>query len=269
MAIGVFDSGLGGLTVLKAAMEKLPEQAFVYFGDNANTPYGSRTDAEIYDLTIAGVTRLFDAGCDLVILACNTAAAVALHDLQVNWLASDKRVLGVFVPIIEELTRRDWGDNSPPTHTGLRNVALFATPATVSSGAFARELKFRARDVEVVGEACVGLVAAIEEGDSLGAEALVDAHVNTLLETLPEPQAAVLGCTHYPLVEERFRAALPETTRVLSQGTIVADSLADYLERHPRFVENGKVRYLTSGDPVDVGRSAELFLGHSVPFRAA
>jgi len=269
MAIGVFDSGLGGLTVLQAAMERLPQQAFVYYGDNANTPYGSRTDAEIYNLTIAGVTRLFDAGCDLVILACNTAAAVALHDLQVNWLAPDKRVLGVFVPIIEELTRRDWGDNSPPTHTGLRNVALFATPATVSSGAFARELKFRARDVEVVGEACVGLVGAIEEGDSLGADALVDAHVKTLLEVLPEPQAAVLGCTHYPLVEERFRAALPETTRVLSQGTIVADSLADYLARHPRFVENGDVRYLTSGDPVEVGRSAELFLGHSVPFRAA
>lgn len=269
MAIGVFDSGLGGLTVLKAAMDKLPDQAFVYYGDNANTPYGSRDDAEIYDLTIAGVERLFSAGCDLVILACNSASAVALHDLQVNWLAPDKRVLGVFVPMIEELTRRDWGDNSPPTHTGLHNVALFATPATVSSGAFSRELKFRARDVEVVGEACVGLVAAIEEGDTTGAEALVDAHVATLLETLPTPQAAVLGCTHYPLVEARFRAALPDSTRVLSQADIVSDSLTDYLLRHPRFVENGGVQYLTSGDPREVSRSAELFLGRSVPFFAA
>lgn len=269
MAVGVFDSGLGGLTVLKAAMKTLPDQAFVYFGDNANAPYGSKTDAEIYDLTIAGVSRLFDAGCDLVIIACNSASAVALHDLQVNWLSPDKRVLGVFVPMIEELTSRDWGDNSPPTHTGLRNVALFATPATVSSGAFSRELKFRARDVEVVGEACVGLAAAIEEGDTIGAEALVDAHVATLLETLPNPQAAVLGCTHYPLVEERFRAALPASTRLLSQPDLVAESLADYLKRHPRFVESGDVTYLTSGDPVDVSRSAERFLGHSLPFRAA
>ena len=269
MAIGVFDSGLGGLTVLKAAMKKLPEQAFVYYGDNANTPYGSKTDVEIYDLTIAGVTRLFEAGCDLVILACNSASAVALHDLQMNWLTPDKRVLGVFVPMIEELTRRDWGDNSPPTHTGLKNVALFATPATVSSGAFERELKFRARDVDVIGEACVGLVAAIEEGDSLGAEALVDAHVATLLETLPNPQAAVLGCTHYPLVEERFRAALPKSTRILVQPEIVADSLEDYLRRHPRFVAHGDVSYLTSGDPVEVSRSAERFLGHSLTFSAA
>ena len=269
MAISVFDSGLGGLTVLKAAVDKLPDQAFVYYGDNANAPYGSKTDAEIYALTIAGVTRLFDAGCDLVILACNSASAVALHDLQVNWLTPDKRVLGVFVPMIEELTRRDWGDNSPPTHTGLQNVALFATPATVSSGAFERELKFRARDVDVVGEACVGLAAAIEEGDSLGAEALVDAHVATLLEMLPNPQAAILGCTHYPLVEERFRAALPPSTRLLSQPAIVADSLADYVRRYPRFVENGGVTYLTSGDPVEVSRSAELFLGHSLTFTAA
>lgn len=168
MAIGVFDSGLGGLTVLKSAMDKMPDQAFVYYGDNANAPYGSKTDAEIYNLTIAGVTRLFEAGCDLVILACNSASAVALHDLQVNWLTPDKRVLGVFVPMIEELTSRDWGDNSPPTHTGLQNVALFATPATVSSGAFERELKFRARDVEVVGEACVGLAAALKRVTAWG-----------------------------------------------------------------------------------------------------
>ncbi len=269
MPVGVFDSGLGGLTILRAAMKKLPDQAFVYYGDNANTPYGSKIDAEIYDLTTSGVTRLFDEGCDLVILACNSASAVALHDLQVNWLEDDKRVLGVFVPMIEELTRRDWGDNSPPTHTGLHDVALFATPATVASGAFERELKFRARDVEVVGEPCVGLVAAIEEGDTLAAEALVDAHVATLLETLPNPQAAVLGCTHYPLVEARFRAALPATTRVLMQPNIVADSLADYLQRHSRFAEQGGVTYLTSGNPVEVSRSAQIFLGQSIRFNAA
>lgn len=269
MAVGVFDSGLGGLTVLHAAMEKLPDQAFVYFGDNANAPYGVRTSQEIYDLTIAGVKRLFSAGCDLVIIACNSASAVALHDLQVDWLKGDRRVLGVFVPMIEELTNRDWGDNAPPTHTGLHDVALFATPATVESGAFGRELKFRARDVEVFGEACVGLAGAIEEGDTVGAEALVDAHVATLLERLPEPQAAVLGCTHYPLLEDRFRKALPEGTKVLSQPDIVSDSLVDYLRRHPRFVESGGVTYLTSGDPLETGRRAEMFLGKTLPFSAA
>jgi len=269
MAVGVFDSGLGGLTVLHAAMEKLPQQAFVYYGDNANAPYGSKTPEEVYDLTCAGAQRLFDAGCDLVIIACNTASAVALHDLQVNWLKDDKRVLGVFVPMIEELTSRNWGDNSPPTHTGLHDVALFATPATVASGAFERELKFRARDVEVVAQACVGLAAAIEEGDTVGAEALVYAHVATLLQDLPKPQAAVLGCTHYPLVEDKFRAALPDGTRILSQPDIVSDSLVDYLERHPRFKESGGVTYLTSGNPVETGRSAEMFLGKSLPFVSA
>lgn len=269
MPVGIFDSGLGGLTILEKAIAKLPDQAFVYYGDNANTPYGGKPADEIYDLTIAGVERLFAAGCDLVVLACNTASAVALHDLQVNWLTGDRRVLGVFVPMIEELTNRDWGDNGAPTHTGLHNVALFATPATIDSGAFTRELKFRARDVDVVSEACVGLVAAIEEGDTAGAEALVKAHVVSLLEKLPEPQAAVLGCTHYPLVEAEFRATLPNSTRVLSQPEIVADSLADYLERHPKFAENGPVTYITSGNPTETGRRAELFLGRSVPFHAA
>lgn len=269
MPVGIFDSGLGGLTILEKAVEKLPDQAFVYYGDSANTPYGGKDAGEIYDLTIAGVERLFSEDCDLVVLACNTASAVALHDLQVNWLKGDRRVLGVFVPMIEELTSRDWGDNTPPTHTGLHNVALFATPATIDSGAFKRELKFRARDVNVVAEACVGLVDAIENGDTVGTEALVKAHVETLLETLPEPQAAVLGCTHYPLVEAEFRAVLPVSTRVLSQPEIVADSLANYLERHPNFAEKGAVSYLTSGNPAETRRRAELFLGQSVPFRAA
>lgn len=269
MAIGVFDSGLGGLTVLRALQERLPGQAFVYLGDNANAPIGSKPAAEITEITKNGVQRLFDAGCDLVILACNTASAVALHDLQVNWLTGDRRILGVFVPVIEELTSRDWGDNTPPTHTGLRNVALFATPATVESGAFERELKFRARDVDVVAEACIGLVNAIEEGDTTGAEALVDAHVTSLLEHLPDPQAAVLGCTHYPLLEARFRAALPDSTRLVSQPEIVADSLADYLARHPQFVEAGSTRYLTTGNVAQISRRAAQFLGHALPFTAA
>lgn len=266
MPVGIFDSGLGGLTVLEAAKKRLPDQAFVYYGDSENAPYGSKSKDEIYDLTIKGVKTLFRNGCDLVILACNTASAVALHDLQVNWLEGDRRVLGVFVPMIEELTRRDWGDNTPPTHTGLHDVALFATPATVSSGAFERELKFRARDVKVVSQACVGLVNAIESGDTVGAETLVKSHVNTVLEQLPEPQAAILGCTHFPLMEDTFRATLPSSTRLVSQPEVVADSLADYLQRHSRFVEKGDVKYLTSGNPSETGKMAEVFLGRRLQF---
>lgn len=271
MTIGVFDSGLGGLTVLAAMTLRLPGQDFVYLGDNANAPYGRRSPEEIYALTVAGVQRLFDEGCTLVVLACNTASAVALHDLQVGWLdPTERRVLGVFVPVIEHLTRRDWGDNTPPTHTGLRDVALFATPATVASGAFPRELKFRARDVRVEAQPCAGLVEAIEAGDLGRAGEVARAHVAALLERLPAPQSAVLGCTHYPLVEAAFRAALPPGTALLSQPDLVSDSLSDYLRRHPRFRGGtGAVRYLTTGDPAEVGRRAAVFTGATLDFAPA
>jgi glutamate racemase len=271
MPIGVFDSGLGGLTVLAAMTRRLPEQDFVYLGDNANAPYGGRGPAEIYDLTIAGVKRLFREGCGLVILACNTASAVALHDVQTRWLdPTERRVLGVFVPVIEHLTRRDWGDDGPPTHTGLRDVALFATQATVASGAFPRELKFRARDVTVAPQACAGLVEAIEAGDLDRAGEIARLHVAALLARLPAPQAAVLGCTHYPLVEPAFRAALPATTTLVSQPALVADSLADYLRRHPRFRGGtGALRFLTTGDPARVGERAARFSGAPERFAAA
>lgn len=268
MAIGVFDSGIGGLTVLKALVERMPEQDFIYLGDNANAPYGLRSADEVFTLTCAGVRQLFDAGCRLVVLACNTASALALRRLQMSWLdPAEHRVLGVFVPVIEHLTRRDWGDRSPPTHTGLSDVALFATPATVASGAFPRELHFRARDVSVEPQACDGLVEAIERGAWSEAEALVARHVAALLERLPVPQAAVLGCTHYPLVEAAFREALPPETALVSQPRLVADSLAEYLARHPRFRGgSGLVRFLTTGIPSQVGEGAARFLGTSAQF---
>jgi glutamate racemase len=261
--IGVFDSGIGGLTILRALVARLPGEDFVYLGDNAHAPYGSKPPEQVFRLTCDGVTRLFDEGCGLVILACNTASAVSLREIQQRWLdPADHRVLGVFVPVIEHLTRRDWGDQSPPTHTGLSTVALFATPATVASGAFPRELHFRARDVRVEAQACTALVDAIERGDWARAEALVAAHVTSLLERLPAPQAAVLGCTHYPLVEAAFRRALPEGTALVTQPEVVAESLADYLVRHRRFSGGaGSVRYLTTGDPAAVGACAARFLG--------
>lgn len=270
MAVGLFDSGLGGLTVLDAITKRLPDLPLVYFGDNANTPYGVRTAENIYDLTTAGVQRLFDAGCDLVILACNTASAAALRRMQESWVPSDKRVLGVFVPLIEALTERQWGDNSPPREVGVSHVALFATPATVSSRAFQRELAFRAIGVDVEAQACAGVVDAIEEGDMILAEALVRSHVEALKRKMPQPDAAILGCTHYPLVEETFKEALGPDIRVLSQPKLVADSLADYLDRRPEMVGEGtESLFLTSGNPRAVSDKATQFLRRQIAFQAA
>ncbi|MGC1505657.1 MAG: glutamate racemase [Sulfitobacter sp.] len=269
MAIGIFDSGLGGLTVLQAVQERLPEVEFVYLADSAHAPYGVRTAEDIYQLTIAATQRLFDAGCDLVILACNTASAAALRRMQESWVPSDKRVLGVFVPLIEALTERQWGDNSPPREVAVKHVALFATPATVSSRAFQRELAFRAIGVDVEAQACGGVVDAIEDGDFILAEALVRSHVDALKRKMPEPHAAILGCTHYPLMQETFQSALGEGVNVYSQANLVAESLADYIERHPDKMGTGSAAFLTTGDPAKVSSRATQFLRRSISFTAA
>ncbi|MEM6340443.1 MAG: aspartate/glutamate racemase family protein [Pseudomonadota bacterium] len=269
MAVGIFDSGLGGLTVLDAAQKRLPEMEFVYLADSAHAPYGVRTADDIYDLTVAAVRRLFDAGCDLVILACNTASAAALRRMQEGWIPSHKRVLGVFVPLIEALTERHWGDNSPPREVEVKHVALFATPATVASRAFQRELAFRAIGVDVEAQACGGVVDAIEDGDMILAEALVRSHVDALRRKMPDPQAAVLGCTHYPLMQDTFQDALGGEVSVFSQANIVADSLADYLDRHPDKIGAGEAAFLTTGDPRRVSDRATQFLRRQITFAAA
>jgi len=268
--VGIFDSGLGGLTVFRAVEKRLPEVPLVYFGDNAHTPYGVRDADDIYDLTCKGTGRLFDAGCDLVILACNTASAAALRRMQEGWVPQGKRVLGVFVPLIEALTERRWGDNSPPREVAVKHVALFATPATVSSRAFQRELAFRAIGVDIEAQSCGGVVDAIEEGDEILAEALVRSHVDALKRKMPHPDAAVLGCTHYPLLEEVFQDALGPQVKVFSQADLVAESLADYLVRHPGRIGPGRERaFLTTGDPRRVSDQATRFLRRKVAFEAA
>ncbi|PTQ74493.1 glutamate racemase [Celeribacter persicus] len=267
MAVGIFDSGLGGLTVLDAVQKRLPDVPFVYFGDNAHAPYGVRTADDIYNLTTSAVERLWEAGCDLVILACNTASAAALRRMQESWIPRDKRVLGVFVPLIEALTERQWGDNSPPREVEVKHVALFATPATVASRAFQRELAFRAIGVDVEAQACGGVVDAIEDGDLILADALVRSHVDALKRKMPTPDAAILGCTHYPMMEEAFQDALGADVKVFSQANLVASSLADYLTRHPAMVGPGtETMFLTTGDPVKVSRGATQFLRRKVEF---
>ena len=269
MAVGIFDSGLGGLTVWNKVQERLPEVDFVYLADSAHAPYGVRNADDIYALTCAAVQRLFDAGCDLVILACNTASAAALRRMQEGWIPRDKRVLGVFVPLIEAMTERQWGDNSPPREVAVNHVALFATPATVASRAFQRELSFRAIGVDVEAQACGGVVDAIEEGDMILAEALVRSHVDALKRKMPNPDAAILGCTHYPLMQEAFQAALGGQVKVFSQAELVADSLADYLERHPKMMGSGEAAFLTTGDPARVSDRATQFLRRQITFTAA
>ncbi|WP_298835432.1 glutamate racemase [uncultured Roseobacter sp.] len=269
MAVGIFDSGLGGLTVWDAVDRRLPDLPVVYLADSAHAPYGVRTADDIYALTCDATERLFDAGCNLVVLACNTASAAALRRMQESWVPADKRVLGVFVPLIEALTERQWGDNSPPREVAVRHVALFATPATVSSRAFQRELAFRAIGVDVEAQACGGVVDAIEDGDMILAEALVRSHVDALKRKMPDPDAAILGCTHYPLMEECFQSALGQDVRVFSQASLVADSLADYLDRHPDMLGTGEAAFLTTGDAARVSDRATQFLRRQITFQAA
>jgi glutamate racemase len=269
MAVGIFDSGLGGLTVLEAVEKRLPEVPFIYLADSAHAPYGVRTFDDIFALTCASVQRLFDAGCDLVILACNTASAAALRRMQESWVPGDKRVLGVFVPLIEALTERQWGDNSPPREVAVKHVALFATPATVASRAFQRELAFRAIGVDVEAQACGGVVDAIEDGDTLLAEALVRSHVDALKRKMPAPDAAILGCTHYPLMQASFQEALGPEVQVFSQAALVAESLADYLVRHPGKLGTGNAAFLTTGNPKRVSDRASQFLKRRIDFVAA
>lgn len=268
MPVGVFDSGLGGLTVQQAIKEALPNQGLVYLGDNANAPYGTRDPEEIYRLTCTNMERLWAEGCDLIVLACNTASAVALRRMQENFLPKEKRVLGVFVPMIEAVTERKWGDNSPPREVDVKQIALFATPATVRSRAFQRELAFRAIGVDIEAQPCAGLVDAIEDNDMDLAEALVQSHVDALLKRMPYPEAAVLGCTHYPIMKAAFKSALGPKVQVYSQGNIVARSLVDYLDRHPEFRDQGELRYLTTGDAKQTSLAATRFLGQSISFEA-
>ena len=284
--IGVFDSGHGGLTVLHALTRRMPAEAFTYLGDHGNAPYGPRPEEEIYALTLAAVERLFAEGCLLVLLACNTASAVALRRLQQSWLpeaAPERRVLGVFVPMVEALAGVSWRDGTqvPGRVAPDGMVAVFATQRTIHSGAYPFEVGLRAPHMRVVSQACAHLVAAIEadEPEAVLRE-LVSGYVAEMLQQTEgrAPDAAVLGCTHYPLVAPLFAEALPAGVQLLDQPTLVADSLAEYLERHDRFAAApeevgtqgaGHRRFLTTGDPARVSAFASRFFGAEVRFEKA
>lgn len=272
--IGVFDSGHGGLTVLRALHAALPARGFLYLGDHAAAPYGDRAPEEIYRLTVEGVERLFGEGATLVVLACNTASAVALRRLQQTWLPHaypGRRVLGVLVPMVEAITGMPWMAEVPAGRMAgeARTIGVFATQRTVDSEAYPREIGKRAPEVRVVQQACPALVPLIERGaPAEEMRAAVRGYAEALLAG-ERPQAVMLGCTHYPLVADLFAEALPPGVEILSQPDLTARSLTAYLERHPEFDTpgDGTVRFYTTGDAPRVTALATRFFGAAARFR--
>ncbi|HWE18372.1 MAG TPA: aspartate/glutamate racemase family protein [Hyphomicrobiaceae bacterium] len=279
--IGVFDSGHGGLTVFRALIARFPQLPFVYLGDHANVPYGDRPSDEIVALTRGGVEALFRRGCRLVLLGCNTATCVAARTLQKDWLAvsgwPEHNILGIVAPTVEAATQTPWAVTAPqyPQKYNTDTIAVFGTTRTITSHAYPEEIRKRCPKVTVVQQTCPELAAAIEQGvhdDTL--DLMVAKGVGGMLTQTGgvPPHRAILGCTHYPLVEAVFRRHLPAFTRLLSQPEVVADSLEDYLQRHPRYLD-GAARnaasplLLTTGDPSRVSATARIFWPDAPPFR--
>lgn len=226
--IGVFDSGFGGLTILKELRENLPAYDYVYLGDNARAPYGVRSFEVVYKFTLQAVMWLFQRGCPLVVLACNTASAKALRSIQQNDLpriAPDRRVLGVIRPTAEAV-----GELS---HT--RSVGILGTPGTVSSGSYDIEIKKLFPDIRVVSQACPMWVPLIENGeiDTPATDYFVDRYLSELFALGTDPDTLVLACTHYPLLYDKIVRRVGPSVNVIRQGDLVAVSLSDYLRRHP------------------------------------
>jgi glutamate racemase len=276
--IGVFDSGYGGLTVLAALHARLPRQRFLYLGDNAHAPYGPKSGAEILALTQAGVELLFRAGARVAILACNTATAAAIRPLQQSWLPEHhpgRRILGVIAPMIEEIAQTPWHSTAGPDEARrpVETVAVFATQATVESGFYPREIARRAPNIAVAQQTCPELAGMIEAGAVQSVlAATVTRHVDALLQGLGRvPEKAVLGCTHFPLVETLFRNALPAETRILSQPARVAAAMVAYLFRHPEMKDftRDPVEPLcfTTGEPEAVSALASRFYGRHLRFQ--
>ncbi len=265
--IGIFDSGYGGLTILQQLQKHLPERDFVYLGDNARAPYGPRSFDVVYQFTREAVLRLFDMGCHLVILGCNTASAKALRSIQQNDLpiynkvhGTDNRVLGVIRPTVEVIG----------SLTRSRHVGIVATEGTVRSQSYEIEISHFFPDITVTGQACPLWAAIVEAGEaeSEGAEFFVRKRINQLMEKDPLIDAVILGCTHYPLLMNALKKAVPEGVRIISQGEYVASALQDYLHRHPAMdalcSRGGQTRYYTTEAPERFKECAAMFLHEEV-----
>ncbi len=256
--IGFFDSGFGGLTILKEVEKILPDYSYIYLGDNARTPYGNLSQEKIYQYTHQGVDELFRRGANLVVLACNTSSTMALKRLQQEYLPGnhpDKKILGIIIPTAEEMIR-------------AKNIGVFATQATVSSCVYRAEIaKFNPR-ANVFQQACPALVPIIEVGNFAQLESVVQRYVEELFEKSAEIDTIILGCTHYGIIENIFRMYIPDKIKIVLQGEIVTDKLRKYLNNHPEFRDRlkraKKKIFLTTGNSPHIQQLAELFYGEKI-----
>jgi glutamate racemase len=262
-AIGIFDSGYGGLTILEEIKNTLPEYDYIYLGDNARSPYGTRSFDVVYKYTLECVTKLFEMGCHLVILACNTASAKALRTIQQLDLPktdSERRVLGIIRPTVEVFNNI----------SDSKFVGIFATPGTVQSESYLIEAHKICPDIHIIMEACPMWVPLIENNEHLskGAEYFVEKNIQQLLEKESRIDRVILGCTHYPLIKPVIRKFLPKEIKIVSQGKIVAASLKEYLERHPEIdkkcTKNYHIEYYTTESPEKFMSSASIFLQQNI-----
>ncbi|WP_276480285.1 glutamate racemase [Paraflavitalea pollutisoli] len=258
--IGIFDSGYGGLTVMKEILRKLPQYDYVYLGDNARAPYGNRSFETVYRYTLQCVEWFFEQGCPLVILACNTASAKALRTIQQNDLQRlnpDNRVLGVIRPTSEIIGKISTN----------KKIGILATKGTVNSASYSIEIEKFSPEVEVFQEACPIWVPLIEnnEHNGPGADFFVQKHLHNILAKEPAIDVLLLACTHYPLLLDKIKTFLPDGIQVVAQGGIVAESLVDYLQRHPeieqRCSQHGTRTFYTTDDVKDFDNQANIFFG--------
>lgn len=261
--IGVFDSGYGGLTILSKIREALPQYDYIYLGDNARAPYGTRSFEIVYEFTRQAVRRLFEEGCQLVILACNTASAKALRSIQQNDLPqwdTSRRVLGVIRPTVESIG----------AVTRSRHVGVLATAGTVRSESYPMEIHKLFPDITVYGQACPLWVPLVEnnEAQGPGTDYFVQKYIGELLRKDDRIDTVILGCTHYPLLLPKIARYMPQGITVMAQGGLVADSLKDYLRRHPdmasRCTRGGSCIYLTTEAEDKFSESASVFLHEAV-----
>lgn len=261
--IGVFDSGYGGLTILHEIHQLLPQYDYMYLGDNARAPYGSRSFEVVYKFTRQAVLKLFEQGCHLVILGCNTASAKALRSIQhrvLPELCPDRRVLGIIRPTAESISEL----------TTTRHIGILATEGTIRSRSYELEIEKQAPDVKVSGQACPLWAAIVEanEADSPGADYFVKKRIDQLMLQDPNIDAIVLGCTHYPLLMRSIVRNCPPGVRIVPQGAYVANSLKDYLARHPEMeakcTKHGTCRYLTTESEERFKECAQIFLNEKV-----
>ena len=264
--IGVFDSGFGGLTILRDIRRVLPQYDYLFIGDNARAPYGTRSRELVYEFTLQAVKHLFSQGCHLVILACNTASAEALRTIQqkdLPTLAPTRRVLGVVRPTVEKVGEL--------TRTG--HIGVFGTPGTIASGSYNIEIEGMYPGYKVHGHACPMWVPLVENRESSGdgADYFVKKDIDLLLGECPEIDTVILGCTHYPLLIDKIDKHMPDGVKVVQQGPIVAESLANYLQRHPeiesRCSRGGTCQYYTTEDPEHFSPLASVFVNEPVNAR--